>query len=117
MKRLLLILLATAALAFAADLTGKWTFDVETDMGSGSPTFVLKQDGEKLTGTYHGQFGEAPLTGTVKGDKMEFSFEAAPTGEKMKIVYTGTIAANNTIEGSVDYGGGQLKGTFKARKQ
>ena len=48
--RRLLTLIAFAALAFAADISGKWTFDVETDLGSGTPTFVFKQDGEKLTG-------------------------------------------------------------------
>ena len=31
--------------AFAHDITGKWTFQVETPLGSGSPTFVFKQTG------------------------------------------------------------------------
>jgi hypothetical protein len=50
------------------DITGKWTFTVQTDAGSGTPTVTLKQDGEKLTGHYSSQnLGEADLTGTVKG--------------------------------------------------
>lgn len=59
--------LLTAGLTLA-DVSGKWTAQVDTDMGSGEPTFVLKQVGDKLTGTYSGQLGEAPVTGTVKGD-------------------------------------------------
>jgi len=106
MKRLLLFF-AAAALAFAADITGTWTFDVETDMGSGSPTFTFKQDGENLTGTYKGQLGEAPIKGKVTRDKVEFSFEISPTGEKMTVVYSGKLSGGNAIQGSVDYGGGQ----------
>ena len=115
MKRLAL-LLAIAALSFAADITGTWSFEVETEMGSGSPTFTFKQDGEKLTGTYRGQLGEAPVTGKVTGDKVEFSFEASPAGEKIKVVYSGAIGGGNAMQGSIDFGG-QMKGTFKAKKQ
>src|SRR3974377_348341 len=63
MKRLLLFL-AAAVLAIAADITGTWNFNVETDMGSGTPTMTFKQEGNVLTGTYKGQLGEAPLRGT-----------------------------------------------------
>src|SRR4029450_9163970 len=54
------------------DVTGAWTFQVETPAGSGAPTVTFKQEGEKLTGQYKGAFGEAPLTGTVKGNKIDF---------------------------------------------
>ena len=37
---------------------------------------TFKQDGEKLTGHYSGQLGEADLTGTVKGQDIEFKFAA-----------------------------------------
>ena len=69
---------AAAGQAAKIDVTGKWTFTVETSAGSGTPTVTLKQDGEKLTGTYSGALGEAKLTGSVKGDAIEFSFE--PSG-------------------------------------
>ena len=95
-----MLFLLMAGLALAADVTGKWRFQVETDAGAGSPTFVLKQDGEKLSGTYSGQLGEAPVTGTVKGDDVEISFEAAPTGEKLTIKYSGKVSGD-TIEGKV----------------
>jgi hypothetical protein len=42
--------------ALPHDITGKWTFQVESDAGSGSPTFVVKQPGERLTGMSCGQF-------------------------------------------------------------
>ena len=71
----------------AVDISGKWQFTVDTDAGSGSPTFVFKQDGEKLSGTYSGLFGTAQLTGTVKGDAIEFSFEAAVQDQKEDRLY------------------------------
>ena len=115
MKQLLL-LFATAALMFAADITGTWEFQVDSDMGSGTPTFNFKQAGTKLTGTYKGQLGEAPVTGTVDGDKVEFSFEVSPAGDKIAIKYTGTVDGDNKMKGSVDFGG-QAKGTFSAVKK
>ncbi len=115
MKRLLL-LLATAATLFAADITGNWEFAVDTDMGSGTPTFKFKQEGTKLTGDYSGQLGSAPITGTVQGDKVEFTFEIAPSGEKLVVKYMGTLEGENKIKGSVDLGG-QAKGTFTGTKK
>ena len=114
MKRLLLFL-AAAVLAIAADITGTWNFNVETDMGSGTPTMTFKQDGKTLTGTYKGQLGEAPLRGTVEGNKVEFSFEVSPTGDKITIKYAGTLDGN-TMKGTVDLAG-QATGKFTATKQ
>jgi len=102
--------------AFAHDISGKWTFNVETAAGSGTPTFVFKQAGEKLTGTYNGTFGTAELTGTVKGDSIEFSFEASLGDQKGKVVYTGKIEAAGKMSGNVDYAGlGQ--GSWTGTKQ
>ena len=53
------------------NVTGAWQFQVETSNGTGTPTFNFKQEGEKLAGQYKGAFGEAPLTGTVKDNKIE----------------------------------------------
>lgn len=113
--RRLLLLLAAAALAFAADLTGTWNFQVETDMGSGSPTMTFKQDGNELTGTYKGQLGEAPLRGKIEGNKVEFSFEGSAGGEKFTVKYSGTVDGNG-MKGTVDLGG-QATGKFTATKQ
>jgi len=109
--RTIALLLLSAALSFAADISGKWTFNVVLDAGGGSPTFEFKQQGEKLTGTYHGQFGDANVTGTVKGDKVDFSFG----GDTASAKYSGTIESATKMKGTVDYG--ELgKGTFTAEK-
>jgi hypothetical protein len=105
-----------SAVSFAADISGKWTFNVETDAGSGAPTFVFKQAGEKLTGTYTGTFGTAELKGTVKGDVIEFSFEASVGDQKGTIVYTGKIEAPDKMKGAVELAG-LGKGTWTGSKQ
>ena len=65
--------------------------NVETSAGAGQPTFTFKQDGEKLTGHYVGTFGEADLTGTVKGADITFSFTVDAQGTALKETYTGTV--------------------------
>jgi hypothetical protein len=97
------------------DLTGKWTFDVQTDQGAGSPTFTFKQEGEKLTGTYSGAFGEATLAGAVKGNTVKFSFKADAQGTPVEITYDGVIE-KDSIKGKLDIAGlGQ--GTFTGKRQ
>lgn len=116
MRKLTLLFLFLSFAALAHDVTGKWTFEVQTDAGGGSPTFVFKQSGEKLTGTYSGAFGTADLAGTVKGDDIEFTIEADAGGQKAKIVYKGKIAADGKMSGSVDLAG-MGSGTWTGSKQ
>lgn len=86
---------APASTAPAGNITGTWNGTVETSQGTGSPVFTFKQEGEKLTGTYKGQLGEAPLTGTLKGNDISFSFKLNFQGEEFTITYTGKVEGNN----------------------
>jgi hypothetical protein len=96
------------------DLTGAWSVTVETEAGSGNPSFTFKQEGEKLTGKYKGLLGEFDLTGTVKGDKVDFSFKA--TGQVEGVVtYAGTTDGK-TMKGKVSLAG-LGEGTFSGKKQ
>ena len=96
------------------DVTGAWSVTVETEAGSGNPSFTFKQEGEKLTGRYKGLLGEADLTGTVKGDKIEFSFKASGQVEGV-VNYTGTTDGK-TMKGKVSLAG-LGEGTFTGKKQ
>src|SRR5690242_21408706 len=40
------------------DVTGVWNVEIEIGGQTGMPVFTLKQDGEKITGKYKGQFVE-----------------------------------------------------------
>ena len=83
------------------NISGAWDFAVETGGGSGAPSFTFKQEGETLTGTYKGQFGEGPLTGTVKGDDLKFSLSLSAGGQTMTVVYTGKITGKDSMKGNV----------------
>ena len=102
--------------AQAVDVTGDWAFDVQTGQGGGSPAISFKQTGEAITGTYSGTFGSATLKGTVKGTAIEFSFEAEMQGQKIDNVYKGTVE-KDAMTGTVSIAGGQLGGTFTAKRK
>lgn len=105
-----------ALIAQAQNVSGDWTFSVQTDQGSGTPAITFKQDGETITGTYAGTFGSANLKGTVKGAAIEFSFTANAQGQAVDSVYRGTVD-KDTMKGTVAIAGGQLNGTFTASRK
>ena len=120
MKNIFLVISVVALLAGAAhaqkvDVTGKWVFNVQTDQGSGSPTFTFKQEGEKLSGRYSGLFGEADLTGTVKGNAIQFTFKANAQGTDVDNKYEGTVD-KDTMKGTLDIAG-FAAGTFTGKRQ
>ena len=104
------------AQAAKVNVTGKWLFNVETGAGSGTPTMTFTQDGEKLTGKYNGQFGDADLTGTVKGQDIAFSFNVDAQGTALTFKYTGTIENKDALKGKVEIAG-LGEGTFTAKRQ
>ena len=118
MLRLICTLMLCMTLAFAADVSGTWQLTVETSQGSGTPTVVLQQQGEKLTGTFNSQiFGEAKLTGSVKGNAIEFGFEGEAGGQTIKVSYKGTIESPTAMKGTAVYAGFDDKATWSAVKK
>jgi hypothetical protein len=99
----------------ATNVSGEWLFNVQTDQGSGTPTITFKQDGDKLTGKYVGQLGNADLTGTVKGNAIKFTFTIDAQGQAAPVTYEGTVE-KNTMKGKLDIAG-MATGTFTATKK
>jgi hypothetical protein len=98
-----------------SNISGNWAFEVQTDQGSGSPSFTFKQDGEKLTGTYKGAFGEGPVEGTVKGNAINFTVKVNAQGQDVVITYSGTID-NGAMKGTVKLGD-LGNGTWSGKRQ
>lgn len=115
--RAAIVLLVLMSSAWAADVSGKWTFTLElSGVGSFQPNFDLKQAGEKLTGKYSGGLGTYDVTGTVKGDQLELSFKAEYNGESMLVVYKGTIEGDgNKMKGTARMGD-QAEGTWTGER-
>jgi hypothetical protein len=122
MKKIFAIVLLFAgamtvtAQATKIDVTGTWTLNVESAAGASSPSVTLKQEGEKLTGHYSSQLvGEAPVTGTVKGQNIEFSVSVDVQGTKLVLRYAGTVEGSNSMKGTLSLG--ELgDGTFTAKR-
>jgi len=106
-----------AGAAEKIDLTGTWEFAIVLPDISATPTIVLKQDGEALTGEYQSQqYGKYPLKGTVKGTTIDFGFEMSIEGNAVSVSYTGTVVDSDTMKGDVSYGG-LADGTFTASRK
>jgi len=95
------------------DLNGTWVFTVETDQGGGTPTIRLKVEGEKVTGHISIGTFESDITGTLKGQALEFSFSR----DFGVVIYKGTAESSDAIKGTVDFASGAVTGTFTAKRK
>jgi len=89
--------------AQATDISGTWVFSVNMARGGFEETFVLTQQGEKLSGTYKGLFGEKNLTGTVKGNRAVIEVEVVRDRQTVKATYTVTIESAAKLSGILEY--------------
>jgi hypothetical protein len=82
--------------ALAADVTGKWISEFDSQIGLQKYTFDLKVDGEKVTGKASfermGQKGEVDLLeGKLVGDQISFVETFDAMGNSVRIEYKGTV--------------------------
>src|SRR5262249_32272289 len=98
------LVLGMSQAALAADATGTWKWTVEFGGESMDRSVKLKQDGEKLTGTYVGRDGmETPIEeGKVAGDKISFKVTREFDGNKIVLTYTGKLT-DDTIKGETKF--------------
>jgi len=89
--------------AQSTNVSGNWKLTLETPNGPANPSLVLKQDGEKLTGTYKGRFGESPLEGAVKGKEIKFTIKVKAQEQEFILEYAGTVEGD-TMKGKVKLG-------------
>ena len=95
----MVVVLGVAATASAADVTGTWTAEFDTQIGVQKYVFTFKVQGETLTGQAVAErMGEkstvALEAGTVKGDQIAFTEPLDFQGQKVPITYAGTIAGD-----------------------
>jgi hypothetical protein len=109
--------LVAAAQTNKVDVSGVWIFTVESPAGKSNPTLTFKQDGEKLTGQYSSQLmGQAAVTGTIKGQAIEFVVSATVQGTPIELKYTGAVDTKDSMKGTLsagDFGNGTFTGSRK----
>jgi hypothetical protein len=90
-------------LALAADepakVAGTWKVSVSGATGSAEQTIVLKQDGNKITGTFKGPRQSGPLEGTVEGKNISFHVST-----RVPLDYKGTVDGD-TMKGTMSGNG------------
>jgi hypothetical protein len=109
--RVLMIGCLAAAALWAADVTGKWTADVQGRNGNTQTiTMNLKADGDKLTGNVSSPRGETDITdGKIDGDNISFKIVREFNGNQMTSVYKGKVDGD-TIHFSMTMEGGNMGG-------
>jgi enterochelin esterase-like enzyme len=96
----LLTLAVLPCCAFAADVTGTWQAQFETQRGTQKYTFTLKQDGTAVTGkagaeAADGTKREADLKeGKIQGDTVSFVEPLSLQGNDINITYTGKLSGD-----------------------
>jgi hypothetical protein len=105
MKHLLLIvagalLAATSVLTQTANITGRWTAAITTQVGEQTYTYDFVVKGNVLTGTAEGNLlGKSAIAeGKVEGDKVSFIENGSYMDMPLRIVYTGTITSAGEIK-------------------
>jgi hypothetical protein len=90
----MLFMLAGTALAAdePARVGGAWEMTSQGRNGPMTQTLTIQQDGGTIKGTLKGQRGEAPLEGTVTGNKVSFTVKRTnQNGDTMVFAYTATV--------------------------
>jgi enterochelin esterase-like enzyme len=84
---------------FAADVTGTWKSEFDSQIGLQKYTYTLKQDGTNLTGKANSEVNDQKREtelkeGKVDGDKIAFVEMLNFQGNDIRISYKGTISTN-----------------------
>jgi hypothetical protein len=83
----------------AADVTGKWTAEVETPRGLQDISLDLKSDGHTLSGTITTERGVTMLTNCkIDGDKVSFTQHLVYGGNEFNVEYKGEVVDSGTID-------------------
>lgn len=108
---------APAPVAAQADVAGSWSLSVTTDNGVTTPSLTLEQDGSALTGHYSSDtLGEQDVSGTVEGSDVTIRFSATLQGQRIPVVYRGTLGDDGRLTGTIDIADGMLTGSFTATR-
>jgi hypothetical protein len=116
MKRLVVAAVVFALAGFvsatwaADDATGTWKWSATFNNNTVESTLKLKQEGEKLTGTYVGRGNtESPVEeGTIKDNMVNFKVVREINGNKFTMKYAGTLSGD-TIKGKISFDGSQFE--------
>ncbi len=93
------VIFVGAGCLFAADVTGKWTAEFETQIGVQKYVYDFKVDGTKLTGKAIGTRGDSQQEveiqeGKVEGDDISFVEMLKFQDQDIRITYKGKVSGD-----------------------
>jgi len=92
---MLTLALSLLVAAPAADISGKWTAEFDTQIGVQKYTYEFKADGGKLTGKAISENGSSDiLEGKVSGDEVSFVEMISFQDMKIRVEYKGKVAGD-----------------------
>ena len=98
--------LLLSSFAHAADVSGTWKAEFDTQIGKQNYTYDLKVSGSRLTGTAKSANGETELKdGKVEGDAVSFVEMLKIQGMELKVTYTGKVVSADEIQFTRDVAG------------
>jgi hypothetical protein len=116
---LAVLILAGLVCLYAADITGKWTAEFDSQVGVQKYTFEFKADGANLTGMAISKIGDAEAQtkiteGKISGDDVSFVENLNYQGMELRIAYKGKISGDEIkFARTVGEAGGE---TFVAKR-
>jgi hypothetical protein len=113
---LAVLILVGAACLFAADITGKWSGQFDSQVGPQKYTFEFKVSGTTLEGMAISEIGEAGAAtkastkiteGKINGDEISFVENLDYQGQQLKMVYKGKVKGDEIQLERVEGGGNE----------
>ena len=86
-----------------AAVDGKWHAEIHYVRGTGEQQFVLKQDGNAITGEHHGELYDATFRGEVHANQIELTSVLPVAGYPVTCHFKGTVNGNN-MSGTLNMG-------------
>lgn len=108
------------AIAWAADVTGKWKAEMQTPDGqTRTSIFTFQVSGDKLTGTVAGARGETPISeGKISGDDISFVVIRKFQDNEFKMNYKGKVAGDEIkLTVTANFGGEERTFEMTAKRE
>lgn len=117
MLKTLSILTLLAAAPSADVVSGTWQIEGDVVGNSLSQVCTFQQKEAALTGSCTPTGGVATaIKGEVKDGKVTFRYDSQYEGEPITVIYTGTLTADELIQGTVFVQPFEVNGVFTAKR-
>jgi hypothetical protein len=84
-------------------IDGNWNLTMNSPMGPRPVNATFAANGSELSGSFKGAQGEAPVSGTIEGNDLNFGATVnGPMGE-MNLKFAGTFDGDS-VSGTVQFG-------------